>query len=330
MGSKSLRTFGEFADEDGNLDRSFPSGGWDVPDSVGIDGDRIVWKMARNTLDRKHIDAPPADLLSSFLSLDVDKPKDICAYARKYGILEIGTCGRPTTGHKHKSNPPIYRVGNKLIYEHPLYGHSEYSACKRIGIEIDPDRMSYSGWEPLGAWRYYVRRARAILNLAANIRRKKLATRSDIATLVDQIPESEEEVMAWLDVPRIKEDLFKEYNSGEFNTLDYHRILGSGALNEWIDLASNFAGLRFSFMWRGDGAKYYLDTNHFGALGLQLGLAIAQSNSLATCSGCGSSYIPKRRPRSDQRNYCNVCRKRMIPQRDAMREHRARRTDSQG
>jgi len=62
----------------------------------------------------------------------------------------------------------------------------------------------------------------------------------------------------------------------------------------------------------------------FGTIAVQLLMLVTQTAGLAQCSGCGNSYIPRRKPRDQQRSYCADCRVRKVPQRDAQRDKRSR------
>ena len=48
-------------------------------------------------------------------------------------------------------------------------------------------------------------------------------------------------------------------------------------------------------------------TSLFGALAVQLLMAVSRTGGLAICSGCGAPYVPKRRPNPRRRRYCPQC-----------------------
>lgn len=68
-------------------------------------------------------------------------------------------------------------------------------------------------------------------------------------------------------------------------------------------------------------------SNLFGVLVTQIAHVIARSDELAVCAGCHNSFRPKRRLSRGQRQYCNVCRKSKVPQRDAARDWRLRKAN---
>jgi hypothetical protein len=59
----------------------------------------------------------------------------------------------------------------------------------------------------------------------------------------------------------------------------------------------------------------------FGALALQLSFVVSRSEGFELCSFCGEAYLPTRRPRPEQRHYCESCRDRGRPQADASRDN---------
>jgi len=62
----------------------------------------------------------------------------------------------------------------------------------------------------------------------------------------------------------------------------------------------------------------------FGVLITQIAHVIARSDQTAMCAGCRYPFTPKRPIVRGVRQYCNRCRKRKVPQRDASRDWRRR------
>ena len=91
--------------------------------------------------------------------------------------------------------------------------------------------------------------------------------------------------------------------------------------NYWL----RFTGVSPCLEWRRQQPALTLHVGGlFGALAMQLTLAICGTDGLAICSGCGFGYIPNRRPKVNQKNYCQECREKGVPLRDASRAYRAR------
>lgn len=60
------------------------------------------------------------------------------------------------------------------------------------------------------------------------------------------------------------------------------------------------------------------------ALVLATVLAVARADGIAVCSSCGLPFVPSARQTTGRRRYCERCRERGVPQRDAQRDARAR------
>jgi hypothetical protein len=65
-------------------------------------------------------------------------------------------------------------------------------------------------------------------------------------------------------------------------------------------------------------------SNLLGVLITQIAHVIARSDESALCAGCKRLFPPKRPPSRGARQYCVVCRKAKVPQRDAARDYRRR------
>ena len=68
----------------------------------------------------------------------------------------------------------------------------------------------------------------------------------------------------------------------------------------------------------------------FAALACQLMFAVTRTEGLAICTGCGDSYIPTRKPRVDQRQFCEDCKQRGEPLRLASADYRKRKKEEVG
>jgi hypothetical protein len=63
----------------------------------------------------------------------------------------------------------------------------------------------------------------------------------------------------------------------------------------------------------------------FGAIALQLALAVGQSLGTAVCVHCRKEYsLTARRPKAGQRNFCPECRLEGIPSRYSLTDYRER------
>jgi hypothetical protein len=174
-----------------------------------------------------------------------------------------------------------------------------------------PDELDFRFKEPIAVWHRFARNVKALLNIAAQLNQGKMARWEDWQTFYE-VDEAYE-----LDDP--KEQPFMK------NVQEARKTLAS-EVDEWITVGQ----VRPRIEWDNKTRKwrFSLDAvssgpNLFGLLALNLSLAIA-GTELAVCCGCQKSYSPVRRPNSERRNYCDECRSRKVPERDAAREYRKR------
>ena len=70
-------------------------------------------------------------------------------------------------------------------------------------------------------------------------------------------------------------------------------------------------------------------SNLFGILVTQIAHVMARSDQKAVCAGCRNTFRPRRPIVRGSRQYCDVCRRKQVPQRDAARDWRRRRREKQ-
>jgi hypothetical protein len=242
-------------------------------------------------------------MLTEFVALhQAESPKEILRFARDWGVLVL-------TGGK--SPRP----------------------CGEAMAE---------GVEPITAWKYFSRRAAAVLNIAAALKDGKLGDLADwgvIAALQAGGEEAEEESfksaverhkygMGFLvDIPRGRQHQ---------SAVDQGRDLLANEVGQWLRFwkAGRSRGLSdFSLRWLPDAKKWQLQIEYegylFAAVALQLALVVAEADSLYTCSACGLPYIrTKKRPKVGWANYCDTCIGRGIGGRRAVESYRKRKADA--
>jgi DNA-directed RNA polymerase subunit RPC12/RpoP len=94
--------------------------------------------------------------------------------------------------------------------------------------------------------------------------------------------------------------------------IDIQRELVAQIANEWL-MAGNVGT---AVLWRSRDKRPSIrmgGNGLFGALALQLSLALGDFNMTAVCTHCGKQYPIKRRPKSGQRNFCPECRAKRVP-----------------
>jgi hypothetical protein len=166
--------------------------------------------------------------------------------------------------------------------------------------------------EPVTIWRGLAHQFRALLNIGAKLNQSTRPTRDD-----------------WmeLDGTRYERGLVPkpwEFTGREGAYLARHEL--QILLRSLIDRFK----VRPRIWWNHQINQWQIDldsagpsSNLPGLLTIQLMLTLADKDGFAVCSACHRSYIPKRRPNPERRNYCPNCGIR-ASWKDAARERRAR------
>jgi hypothetical protein len=162
-------------------------------------------------------------------------------------------------------------------------------------------------------WRKFARRATLTVNVAAHLNR---GTLFDPKQWIQTIWESE------APGDRIPT---KQVLIGLLGTMSKQRSRLAMLVNEWLWLAD----VRPALLWNKEAKALQLNFGSpysgtlFGALGIELMLAVSGQGDFATCSGCGQPYLrAKRRPKTGQENYCPDCYKRGVPVRRRVERYR--------
>lgn len=301
----TFEPFEELADSEGRLGRLFPERKWRIPDRVWIDGDRLMrTEKASNSPTVNHL----RELLPTFINL-VDAPAEkIVNFAKKWGVLNLCTHDVPA-GHDPEYWP------TKLIEAYPSPQLKAPGWTSEFPIMLGTwhcclatgDYDKGLRWESVQAWRHWSRVGRATLNVAARLRSNKIGPEAEwrIACTTEGFPAGPG---SWA--------LPKDINEG-------WRVI-SGYLNYWLKLGSaslftEVTGKRIGIVV-GKGSL-------FGALAVQLSLAISGADGPVVCSNCKDFYVAQRRPRLEQDNYCPSCRSAGIPQKNASAAYRTRKRE---
>jgi hypothetical protein len=158
--------------------------------------------------------------------------------------------------------------------------------------------------EPVSEWRLWSRRFGACIQIAAAIQNEKPVDAEVFALLWQvQAPQG-----------RIRNALARRQLE---KTLNAYLLFGGCRPRVEVD-----KDIRLTFE---PGGMF----NLFGHLALRLVTTIARTEGLGLCSSCGVAYVVTgRRPRTDQRSYCDPCRADGAPQRDASRDSRRRKREA--
>ncbi len=183
------------------------------------------------------------------------------------------------------------------------------SLCDQHGLPFahednDDCQLRYS--EKISHWRNLAKMVRSALNIASVLQRS------------DTSPEQP---------PQLGSD-------ADWRVLDpliHDEVLADQDLPEakaWLAYyVSNFlawTGASVQLLWEEPTPQVQIAAwSSFAHIALQLMYFIPGGAQFATCHECRDLYLPKRKPRADQNNYCRVCRGKGVPDRDSKRRRRA-------
>lgn len=263
-----------------------------VPPFVELDGPILVWwywdprkePPPRDALEsiirksrarRRRVD--PAGMLNTFIR--IREGTDVENFARRYGVLELCEHGLP------RSHNPLSFPIEKIK-----------SSCGQLGSETDILGFTdVAAIEPVEIWLFFVKQARAMLNIASSIHEDK-----------------KQDARSWDDALFLTryglENLMSQEQSAELLALgtsieDDRRLLAM-CLRDWLQCGD----VRPWLDWREKEPKFGLNAGLFGGLGVQLLTAISRAHSMALCNGCGEPYLRRgRKPQVGRRNYCPTC-----------------------
>lgn len=171
-----------------------------------------------------------------------------------------------------------------------------------LNVEKQPVPGQPRFLEPLGAWRGFAARVRAMYQIGLEVNLRRRGKEEDWATL-NVRPEDARtslgearlqlmsQVRRFVSVGRLQPRLFWDVSSDQWQ----------------IDFDS-------------DGRS-----NLLALFTIRLMIEIADKDGLAICSNCKLPYQPGKRPAVGRRNYCPTCRRAGAPDRDSKRDERRRR-----
>ncbi len=249
-------------------------------------------------------------LLDRFVALaDHDSTdRDVLEFATHYGPLYL--CEQHGLAAFHK---PVL-MNFSPLGPAPLFGIDEpfkYAWCGPKVERKNPATLS----EPIAKWRELARRAKALLLVANAVR------------LEGHAPQA-----LWEEADGFTGDFGRRYGRG-WAYLDepWQRLAAN--LDYWIAAADVCLRVRVGE----ESLVAILGSNQFtissfSLIAIQLLLAIARSEGLVSCAGCGAPFVSSRQPLAGKRvgrwiakrNYCQDCRDAKVPQRDAARDYRKR------
>lgn len=292
--------------DNGDLSRPLGAGAWNIPHVELCDGS-LLWEFAdiepvASDLRRRWAVAP-RDLLERFLSLHRSPAEAIHAFAEDFGPLLHDPDVRP--GHGDNCRTCAQALGESV----------------RTGVP-NAAMLPGHGSEPVRLWLELAADARATLRCAALLDRGSEPTEKDWSEFGNfEIDEDQPGGV-----------LLSVIDSGTRLTpfgLDSGSFEPELILSEFVSSWLRFARPEIRFLWSAkQRPMLQLEPGGvLGAIGLQLAQALARTDGLSLCDGCGTGYTPRRESRAGQRRFCNTCRANRVPQLAAERDYRKRRRE---
>ncbi|MCI0485773.1 MAG: hypothetical protein L0229_04145 [Blastocatellia bacterium] len=294
---------------EGGLERLLDPARWSAPVKIDLDldRDRLVWEQK----DPFNFITEGSGMLDQFIKLTDAPPERIRDYARRWGILDVCKHDLPFT---HNPAPPHQRYWDWMPNLNRLEDGSNRFCIPVSGLGRE------SGWGPLEPWRQLSRCMRTLMNIAADIHLEKPGKIEDWRILI----EWDKRYSRWKDdygllhghnIFRDEGEKFldppKSFNKNKPRPT---KAMIEGAVVElacvnftaFLRRLLDMAGVHVSWVWttKIEPRTQFRGVGLFGALVMQLMMAVSRTDGFAICSACHEPYIPKRRPRFRQNNYC--------------------------
>src|ERR1035437_792361 len=256
-----------------SLKKHVPGGSIAVRSTVDLNENALLWRWGTSS----RIVTPTGATFQNFIDLSdaATTPKAILLFARKWGRLGVDESG------------------------HLLLGYPQSS-------------LGGTFQEPLEAWRYFSRRAQAVMSIAARLKTGKPGTVEDwtalsqlaphmIGPLLDEVQRrgSQLWILATHDLARLASA-----------PIASQRLFLAGELNLWLA----FSGVSFGTVPSMNQPPYWqieISYNHqlLAFIALHLATTLSDVESLCLCSGCHKGYPRSRRaPKEGWSNFCETCR----------------------
>ena len=235
-------------------------------------------------------------VLQEFAALGNRTDEQLLRFAQRYGPLRLCKHGF-AFGHRGKD------------FTTRCYESDDRGDDLAPGQSV---RLIWSASESVEAWRRYVRRAKGIVTIAANLRQDPPVEVNDWSWIADGIPSTHLRHPLGPLLALSKEDpLVAVLATQPHGTHEEQRRTLSLAVNHWLDECE----IGISIEWPQSGIDFRIgrsDPHGRGSsllivIGVQLLRAVLRQKSFVWCSECGSPYVPKRWPRVGQRHYCEQC-----------------------
>jgi hypothetical protein len=286
---------GGLTDTDGNLGRPVPSGYVLVPGKIELVGDALHWEHGGE--GRKVVEISRSTL-NEFVTLWRQSPQAIQRFARRWGVLSM-----------------------------------RCTSSKEGGFYVPCGENMPIGADPIDAWRYFSRRAFAVLNIAAALNRNRGGDMDDWRVIADadqstaMVAAQHRYGFGWLAFDKQPKDHL---------ALGWGRTRIAYEIQIWLSSwkARRARGVSdFAVEWNSRRGRWELRIDYngflFAAIAFQLALCIVGADTLYMCSGCGDPYTREvKRPKPGTANYCLTCSKKGVAKRRAVDAYRSRKSQA--
>jgi hypothetical protein len=279
----------------------------------------LLWERDSGIEEFKPVDPKrEREALDRFIRLAESEKgdRDIEEFVGLFGPLWL--CAKHQLPAEHPLHPTSRLATLELLRQPDLF--AKFSNVNRLSwrdffcpppfVELKPrTRLRYS--EPVAAWRRLAVRARSLLEAATRLRAGEIPP-----------PKLWEQIDGW-------GDDFPVLARTPVMTDPWYRLTDN--VNWWLEL-----GKVEPYLYRADRALQvgWRQRTAFALIGAQLMLAInrAANFNYLICAGCGLMKETRRPPLKGKRvgqsiarrDYCDDCRRKRIPVRDAKRDQRRR------
>jgi hypothetical protein len=201
----------------------------------------------------------------------------------------------------NRKPPELKSAPAKLCFDFARLAEGSEEAIRLFAERWGPLNLELRQEESVDTWRRYARLAQALLRFTAEVNSGGLGDEEDWREICQSTPAGNLERAGW--------------------SRESQMAIAAAAVNLWFAQARGHGIL---IMIGPDLQVRPFASNLFGVLVTQIAHLVARSDQKAVCAGCRNPFSPTRPIVRGSRQYCNVCRKKKVPQRDASRDWRRR------
>jgi hypothetical protein len=198
-------------------------------------------------------------------------------------------------------SPELQTAPATLCFKFARLAQASEEQIRVFAESWGPLKLDSRQEESVATWRQYARLAQALLRFTAQLNSGGPGDEEDWGVICESTPMKALERGSW--------------------SPELQMAVAAAAVNTWFAQARGHGILT---MLNNDLQVRPYASNLFGVLVTQIAHVIARSDQKAVCAGCRNAFRPTRPIVRGSRQYCDVCRKKGVPQRDASRDWRRR------